>query len=483
VAYLQKSSQGTYRLGWRSRVAFNPSNPPRNPNGEILSAVKKALASGRSYYLRAEWKNLQVTRKEDAEEILKKFEVEQSGNGTPATYDDLLFADALALVLPKLAAKSDFEHCTRPTMNDLERFFGTKYLRRIATEDVQRYVDAGLKRGLTGATMKRKVTTLGTIYKLFRQQRVYTEAAPTSGVFIPNPESKPREVTLENWQQQALLKASWDPKLLMIFDECMSTAKQQLHKWSKSRVTLRLETSDVLLKRVFKLFKERERDIRSLDYSQDLKRIFDHCVYQNHGRTLDPETLHDLLFLTLTYGLRKGECVGVGHTVHSKTVRELGLRAGHWDPAKGILNVMRTKVKETGGVKRSEIRVIPAVADILNKRCAGKKLDDFIFDNRGFPIHDFAKCYDEAVDYAGIEVEITNDEGMKERIRPQWRDLRHCACTNLIDAGLKVEEVAKILGHSNTDMVFKVYNNRSKESTQLEQAKLVEAGMNRILGV
>jgi hypothetical protein len=46
-----------------------------------------------------------------------------------------------------------------------------------------------------------------------------------------------------------------------------------------------------------------------------------------------------------------------------------------------------------------------------------------------------------------------------------------------------VEEVARILGHTNTVMIQKVYNNRSKESTQLKQAKLMEDGMNKILGV
>jgi integrase len=483
MAFLQKTKGGTYRLGSLYRAAFNPSNPPRNADGEVLVAVERALAAGRTYYLKPRWKNLQVTNKEEAERLQRDFEREQEGTETPAAYDDLLFRDALAKVLPSLAAKDDFEHCNRPVVNQLERFFGARYLRRIKVGDVQKYVDAELKRGLVGATVKRRLNTLGSVYKLFRQQGIYLEAPPTAGVNIPNSHSQPREVTLENWQQRALLKACWDPKLLAIFEQCMVEGKGQLHKWSKNRLALRLETSEVLLKRVFKLFKSREAEVKALGYEQDLKRVFDHCVYQNHGRTLDPETLYDIVLLTLTYGLRKGETIGVGNTVHSKTIRKLGLRAGHWDPGKNVLTVMRTKLKDKGGVKRSQIMVAPHIAAMMNKRCKDKEPDDFVFDNRGLQINDFAKCYEEAVNFAGIEVEITNEKGMQEKIRPQFRDLRHVACTNMIDINLGVEEVARILGHTNTVMIQKVYNNRSKESTQLKQAKLMEDGINKILGV
>jgi integrase len=132
---------------------------------------------------------------------------------------------------------------------------------------------------------------------------------------------------------------------------------------------------------------------------------------------------------------------------------------------------------------RGTIIVTPAIAAMLNRRCAGKRPDDLIFDNCGLQINDFAHCYDEAVDFAGIKVEVINDKGMRELIRPQFRDLRHVGCTNMLDSGLKVEEVARIMGHTSTVMVQRVYANRLKESTQQHHADLLEAGIGKILGV
>jgi integrase len=483
MAFLQKTERGTYRLGHNYRVAFNPKNPPKNSKGEILVAVKLALAKGTNYYYKAKWKVLKTTKLDEAEKIKRDFERDQEGKGTQTSVDDILFKDAVAKVLPMLTGKNDFESKNRHLIEEFERTFGNKYLERIKTPDIQDYIAKELNKGRKGATVKRKINQLGSLYKLFREHGIYSEGAPTVGVKVPNATSQPREITLENDQQRALLKACFDPKLFEIYSQCIDEAKAQVAKLPKARLDARFENSELLLKKAFVLFEAREKEVMALGYDQDLKRIFDHAASQNHGRTLDPETLYDIVLFELTYGLRKGEIVGVGHTEDGQTVRRLGLRVGHWDSAKSTLTVMRTKLKEKGGVKRSCWIVTPAIADMLNKRCVGKKPDDLIFDNSGLQINDFAHCYDEAVAFAGIRVQVVNDKGMKELIRPQFRDLRHVSANNLLDSGLKVEEVARILGHTSTIMVQKVYANRLKESTQQNHADLVSDGMSRILGV
>lgn len=64
----------------------------------------------------------------------------------------------------------------------------------------------------------------------------------------------------------------------------------------------------------------------------------------------------------------------------------------------------------------------------------------------------------------------------------QNRDLRHVACCNMLDAGLAVEEVARIMGHRSTAMVTTAHGHRIKVITRQRQADLISAGMARILG-
>jgi hypothetical protein len=353
MAFLQKTQRGTYRLGWLKRVSFNPSNPPKNAKGEILVAVKRALAKGTNYYFKAEWKVLKTTKQDEAERVKRDFERDQEGKATQASFDDILFKDAVSKVLPMLTGRSDFESKNRHLIEEFERVFGNKYLGRISKADIQDYISGELKKGRKGATVKRKINQLGSLYKLFREHGIYSDGAPTVGVKVPNATSQPREITLENDQQRALLKACYDPKLLEIYSQCIVEAKEEVAKLPKVRLDARFDNSEIVLEKAFVLFEAREKEVMALGYDQDLRRIFKHAASQSHGRTLDPETLYDVAYLILSYALRKGEVIGVGHTENGQTVRRLGLRVGHWDTAKNVLTVMRTKFKDKGGVKRS----------------------------------------------------------------------------------------------------------------------------------
>jgi integrase len=142
---------------------------------------------------------------------------------------------------------------------------------------------------------------------------------------------------------------------------------------------------------------------------------------------------------------------------------------------------MRTK-RRAGSVKRSEWVVTPFIGAMLDRYCLGRGNEEPIFERTGKNVNSFRSAFVEAVKFGEILVETVNEQGMKEMVRPQFRDLRHVAACNMLDSGLTVDEVAVILGHRSTAMVTRVYNNRQKVSTRQRQADLIALGMERILG-
>jgi integrase len=162
-----------------------------------------------------------------------------------------------------------------------------------------------------------------------------------------------------------------------------------------------------------------------------------------------------------------------------------GLRVRHYDPVTQRLYVIRTKQskEDQASKKVTEIKVIPAIAAILEKHSQGKAPDDFIFCFKDkSPIMDIRWAFDEAVSFAGIRLKEVGSCGENLEMRLQFRDLRHVAANNLIESGLGMEEVAYYLGHSSTTMLQAVYYTRRKGSQLEHHAALVEKGMGRVLG-
>lgn len=470
MAFLQKW-QGQYRIGWQERVPFSHANPPTDRNGKVLAAAVKAIQQKKQYFFRTKWKWLGRITKEQAEQIKAGYEKAK----IPKTaFDDVLFRDAIKEVIPYFTDRPDFERDGKYRVKEFEGLFGSRYISTIKPLELQGYMDTELGKGNAQATVRRKLVMLRTLFRLFKEKGLHTGESPFAGIKLHYFGGKPREITLEDSQQRDLLRACYDERLTAIFLACRKQVRTKKGVRGK-------KLYDAVNKDTFRMFEKRAKEVMALGYP-DVEKTFQHLLFQNQGRTIDPAVLYDIVYLTLTYGLRKGEIVGVGYTQGGKTVRRDGLRAGHWDAEKRILTVLRTKVKKSGGVKISRWMVTPKIAAMLDRYCQGKKLDEFIFTNNGNQIHDFAKSFEVAVKFAGVEIESINDKGMKEMIRPVFRDLRHVATCNMLDAGMTVEEVMRVLGHTTSKMVQMVYGNRMKESTMKRHSELVAVGMDRILG-
>lgn len=464
MAFIKKYN-GTYLIGRQERVYFDSAHPPvaqQGPNkGKIPGMVKKAMAEGKNYVFKVVWKSTRTGDKAAAEKILAQYE-SQHVIQSATRIDDIRFDEALALVFDDLSQRPQFQRVDTYILEGMRKRWAGRFLGTISTNELYGYLADCQKSGLKATTAGRRLNLLRAIFRETQRTGKYQGPNPFAGFQGPKMAFKARVVTLDNADQKKLLKSCWDPKLMALYESLKETKTRLISLPSAKLKALGYDSKD-----------------------PDEARILAHLRYQTDPRNLPPRTLQDIVLLTLTYGFRKGEVIGVNLKKgrDGSIEKKGGLRVKNWKPETKRLYVYRSKDKGEFGArpKVTEIKVTEIVADILDRNAHDKSTEDFIFSfpDRS-PIADIRWPFDEAVDFAGITVKDMGTDGLAQKL--QYRDLRHASTNNLIEAGLPIQEVAYYLGHSSTTMLQTVYYTRRKESQLQEHSEMVRIGMERVLG-
>jgi len=106
-------------------------------------------------------------------------------------------------------------------------------------------------------------------------------------------------------------------------------------------------------------------------------------------------------------------------------------------------------------VTRKGRAVVPMNASTKAALAAAKPaaLSDYVIEYGGGPVKNIRKGFTSAVERSGIgHVRI--------------HDLRHTAAVTMLSAGIPIEKVAQVLGHSNVSMTYKVYGRYLPEHMQ-----------------
>ena len=460
MAFLKKYND-IYYIGWQERVYFEPSMPPLARigkfKGQVTKSAQKAMEEGRNYIYESKWQSTNTTDKVLAEKLLKRKEAELLLEDTHQA-NDLSFLEAVSLAYPVISGYTSFYRSESYILRDFKDRFGKKYLSSITAQDLRIYVSELNVQGVSQSTAKRRLGVLRTIYREALSSGKYEGQNPFTNFKGHKFSFNVRVVTLDDADQKKLLKACYDPELTLLF------LKQPIKQGMVRSLPI-----DKLIK---------------LGYDpKDEKNILEHLYNQVNYCKLPPATLKDIVTLTLFYGLRRGESIGVGLRSKSGVVKTGGLRVKHWDADTKRLYVTRTK-QMSERKKVTEIQVVPVIADILNRHCQGKAPDDLIFTMPdGSPIQDVTRPFNEAVKFAGIKLKEVGAKGEEHEQVMQYRDTRHCAANNMIEAGLPLEEVAYYLGHTSTAMLQQVYYTRRKSSQLEAHSAIIERGMNKVLGI
>lgn len=164
-------------------------------------------------------------------------------------------------------------------------------------------------------------------------------------------------------------------------------------------------------------------------------------------------TYADMFILSILLGTRPGEI--------------MGLKKKDWNPQNRELSILRTAEYEDGRTKTaSSIRkiIVPKEAeDILNRRCSTIKTEKLIFSSTKGNMLSPSNCNRKLkrwIAEAGIN---------KPKIHPH--SLRGTCGTVLLDAGIRIEAVSKLLGHdrvSTTEQYYSTYT-ESRRKADAEQ--------------
>ncbi|HTB22193.1 MAG TPA: tyrosine-type recombinase/integrase [bacterium] len=174
-------------------------------------------------------------------------------------------------------------------------------------------------------------------------------------------------------------------------------------------------------------------------------------IPQNDAHAIDPKTLHDIVFVALRLGMRKGEIIGVPRYSGGIGKKVGGLRVRDYDPKTKVLKFYRSK---TDSMTEIDLSGFPDMAEVFARRAKGKTdPNEFLFTRRGKPIFDVCKAYRLAITKAKIE---KIDKRTGKVINFTFHDLRHTACVDQLRAGVPLEVVARVLG-DDIRTIHKVY--------------------------
>lgn len=174
--------------------------------------------------------------------------------------------------------------------------------------------------------------------------------------------------------------------------------------------------------------------------------------------TTEGSSLHTMIFLSATLGMRLGEVVG--------------LKWGHIDLDKQVIHLVeaRKKTGYTGSLKGKEPRDIPITDAHLRELEAQRK--------RNVEKQDKAK---EWVEQGLVFPGISGGYGAMSAVQRHWQraikaaglphyrfhDLRHTASTNLVGTGGDIISIAKILGHKDPHLTLKTYSHGINQERDL----------------
>lgn len=130
--------------------------------------------------------------------------------------------------------------------------------------------------------------------------------------------------------------------------------------------------------------------------------------------------LRPVLVIALNTGMRRGEI--------------LGLRWQDADTVKGFILISDSKSGKS--------RKVPMNAAVLEALSGFRQVGDYVFQNGSTHVQDVKTAFHGACDRAGIK-------GLR------FHDLRHTAASRMVEAGIDLVTVSKILGHSSIQMTMR----------------------------
>lgn len=449
MARLKKLGK-VYYIYQDERVYFDPNNPPMGKtqatHGKIPVRVQRALKRGWNYYYSTVWHNTGETVGWLAEKKLDAWNKKYASSRSN-TREDVLLRVAIEHLGEFFKASPDYAKSDRYVLGNLSKGLGAKSLGSMRVEDWDKYSADESARGILASTIQRRLNVLRTIYRESKRMGFYVGTSPFEGMKARSTPNDARQISLELDQQAMLLKACYDPQLVSIYRKALG---------DQGRVdTLSIE------------------QLEGLGYSPDqfpVKKFVGYMKYQSRVQNLDPQTLKDMVKIELVFGLRLAEIIGKSTQRDGKWETRIGLRVGNYDPAERTLVVTRSKQKRDRAMKlvnRKTVFPVPdAIAEILERHCAGKESNDLIFTRKsGEPFEAIMiwRSFGKAAIFSGIKVPIEDANGLAQFETLTFRDLRHVATSNMVDSGMDPVDVARYLGHSSSHMLEKVYfNTRTK---------------------
>jgi integrase len=439
-----------YYIYQDERIYFDPANPPmgktKATKGKVTVRVQRALDRGWNYYYQTIWHSTGETVGWLAERKLEQWN-RRYATARSNQKEDVLLRVAIERLGDYFKASHHYAKRDRYVLSSLSSQLGNKSLGSMRVEDWDKYAADEAARGVVANTIQRRFYMLRTIFRESKRLGFFDGAGPFAGVKVRHTASHPRQISLEVEQQAQLLKACWDPALASLYRSGVPD-REQVKGLSYAK-------------------------LEALGYPSDQfpkEKVVEYLRYQDRAENMDPQTLRDLVQFELVFGLRLAEIIGQSTKKDGEWQIRGGLRVSNYDPVERTLVVVRSKQKREQTMKavnrKTTFPVPEVIAEILDRHCNGKQIDDLIFTRKSgepFEAVMIARPFEKAAAFSGIEVPIEDVHGVSHMETITFRDLRHVATSNMMDTGMECEDVARYLGHSTTKMLYQVYyNTRTK---------------------
>jgi len=211
---------------------------------------------------------------------------------------------------------------------------------------------------------------------------------------------------------------------------CLKTLFNKAVEWG------RIESNPI---RLVKKFKEPPAKDRILS-AAEAQRLIENAS----------ESIRPVLLIALHTGMRRGEI--------------LGLKWANVDAARGFIFIEDSKSGRSRKVPMSA-----AVLDVLRKL---PRDSDFVFYNPETkrPIQDVKNAFKKACRLAKKDSDDKDDPGI---VGLRFHDLRHTAASKMIEAGVDLVTVSKILGHASIQMTMR-YAHPTPENMRRAVERLAE---------